>query len=59
MEGALKYRCPVCGLDVEVPSDYMPGELIEHECGVVLEVVESEGQLQLRVFGGVEEDWGE
>ena len=52
-------KCPVCGLDVEVPQDAMPGELIEHSCGVVLEVVSNNGTLQLRVFGGVEEDWGE
>ncbi|MCE4604051.1 MAG: sulfonate ABC transporter [Aeropyrum sp.] len=59
MEKALKHRCPVCGMDVDVPADYMPGELVEHECGVVLELVENGGRLQLRVFGGVEEDWGE
>lgn len=52
-------RCPVCGMDVEIPNDYMPGELIEHSCGVVLEVVESGGTLSIRVFGGVSEDWGE
>ena len=52
-------RCPVCGLDVEVPDDYMPGELIEHSCGVVLEVVREGGTTALRVFGGVAEDWGE
>ncbi|BAN90391.1 alpha-aminoadipate/glutamate carrier protein LysW [Aeropyrum camini] len=52
-------RCPVCGLDVSLPEDAVSGELIEHDCGVVLEVVESGGQFALRVFGGVEEDWGE
>ncbi|GBF09647.1 lysine biosynthesis protein LysW [Aeropyrum pernix] len=52
-------KCPVCGLDVEVPEDVISGELVEHDCGVVLEIVESGGRLALRVFGGVEEDWGE
>ena len=55
-----RVKCPVCGLDVEVPEDYMPGELIEHSCGVVLEVVKNgDGTISLKVFGGVQEDWGE
>lgn len=53
-------RCPVCGNPVEVPEDAMPGELIEHDCGVVLEVYrDSNGNLALRPFEGVQEDWGE
>ena len=55
-----KAKCPVCGLEVEIPEDYMPGELVEHSCGVVLEVVKNgDGTLAVRVFGGVQEDWGE
>lgn len=53
-------KCPVCGGSVQVPEDSMPGELIEHDCGVVLEVYQrSDGSLGLRVFEGVSEDWGE
>lgn len=52
-------RCPVCGLDVNLPDDVMPGELIEHDCGVTLEVLMVDGRVSLRVFEGVEEDWGE
>ncbi|MEB3780234.1 MAG: sulfonate ABC transporter [Desulfurococcales archaeon] len=53
-------RCPVCGLEVRLPSDVMPGEVVEHDCGATLEVVEvSRGQLGLRVLEGLEEDWGE
>ena len=55
-----RLRCPVCGGEVEVPEDAMPGELIEHDCGVTLEVVRtSDGKLALKPFEGVEEDWGE
>ena len=53
-------KCPVCGGDVEVPDDVMPGELIDHDCGVTLEVVKKEdGTIELRPFEGVGEDWGE
>ncbi|MCE4602716.1 MAG: sulfonate ABC transporter [Desulfurococcales archaeon] len=52
-------RCPVCGLEARIPEDAMPGELIEHDCGTLLEVVEDNGVLQLRVFEGDMEDWGE
>jgi alpha-aminoadipate carrier protein LysW len=55
-----RLRCPICGGEVEVPDDAMPGELIEHDCGATLEVVRTEdGRLALRPFEGVEEDWGE
>ena len=52
-------KCPVCGLEVKLPEDVMPGELIEHDCGATLEVVSVKGRIELRVFEGVEEDWGE
>ena len=52
-------RCPVCGMEVEIPEDYMPGELLEHSCGVILEVVREGGRLGVRVFGGISEEWGE
>jgi len=53
-------KCPVCGGEVEVPDDVMPGELIDHDCGVTLEVVKKEdGSIELRPFEGVGEDWGE
>lgn len=53
-------RCPVCGLDVEIPRDVLPGEVIEHDCGATLEVIgDRQGRLSLRVLEGIEEDWGE
>ncbi len=52
-------ECPVCGLRVRIPEDALPGEIIEHDCGAVLEIVESGGTLQVRVFEGDMEDWGE
>jgi alpha-aminoadipate carrier protein LysW len=55
----LKLRCPICGGTVEVPDDAMSGELVEHDCGVVLEVVRSGDGVSLKPFEGVEEDWGE
>jgi alpha-aminoadipate carrier protein LysW len=55
----LKAACPVCKLEVELPDDVIEGEIVEHECGVVLEVVKVNGELKLKVLEGVEEDWGE
>ncbi len=56
----MKLKCPVCGLEVEVPDDALPGEIIEHECGTTLEVVQtSDGSLALKPLEGVSEDWGE
>ncbi|MEB3773964.1 MAG: sulfonate ABC transporter [Desulfurococcales archaeon] len=52
-------RCPVCGLEVRLGDDYMPGELIEHDCGAVLEVVKGPSGLGVRLFEGSMEDWGE
>jgi alpha-aminoadipate carrier protein LysW len=46
-------------LPVEVPDDALPGELYEHECGATLELYETGNGLSLRVFEGLEEDWGE
>ncbi|HDN76092.1 MAG: sulfonate ABC transporter [Thermoprotei archaeon] len=56
----MKLKCPVCGLDVEVPDDVLPGEIVEHECGATLEVVKSnDGSYHLKPLEGVSEDWGE
>ncbi|GAB6148768.1 alpha-aminoadipate/glutamate carrier protein LysW/ArgW [Stetteria hydrogenophila] len=53
-------KCPVCGGTVKVDDDALPGELVEHDCGAVLEVYRDEnGELKLRPFQGVQEDWGE
>ncbi len=52
-------ECPVCGLPVEVPDDAVDGEVLEHECGSMLEVVRRNGVLELRPLEGVQEDWGE
>jgi alpha-aminoadipate carrier protein LysW len=52
-------KCPICGGSVEVPDDALPGELIDHDCGVTLEVVNDGGAIKLRPLEGVREDWGE
>lgn len=52
-------KCPVCGGTVDVPDDVIPGEIIEHECGVALEVAVSGGDLELKLLEDVGEDWGE
>jgi alpha-aminoadipate carrier protein LysW len=52
-------RCPICGQPVELPEDLLPGEVIEHDCGVVLEAVVENGSISLRPLEGVSEDWGE
>jgi len=59
-EYGMKLKCPICGLDVEVPDDVLPGEVIEHECGTTLEVVKSsDNSYQLKPLEGISEDWGE
>lgn len=55
----MKLKCPICGLDVDVPDDALPGEVVEHDCGAALEVVKVGDTLELRPLEGVEEDWGE
>ena len=55
----LKAKCPVCGLDIELPSDIMDGELIEHDCGAMLEVKLSNGRITIVEFNESIEDWGE
>lgn len=52
-------KCPVCGGDVQVDDNALPGEVIEHECGALLEVYMKDGKLALRVAEQVGEDWGE
>ncbi|MEM1606013.1 MAG: alpha-aminoadipate/glutamate carrier protein LysW/ArgW [Desulfurococcaceae archaeon] len=52
-------KCPICGGVVNLPSDVLEGELVEHDCGIILEVVIEKGEIKLRPFEGVGEDWGE
>ena len=54
-----RLECPVCGIEVAVPEDAIDGEVLEHECGSLLEVVRRNGRTQLRPLEGVTEDWGE
>ncbi len=54
-----KARCPICGFDVELDDNVVEGELIDHDCGVTLEVVVEGDNLSLKPFEGVGEDWGE
>lgn len=57
----VKMQCPVCGGELELPDDVLPGELFEHEdCGAQLEVyVDNENNLALRLAESIGEDWGE
>lgn len=53
-------ECPICGGEIEVPEDAMPGEVFEHaECGTQLVLYEEGGALKLRELEEVAEDWGE
>jgi alpha-aminoadipate carrier protein LysW len=52
-------KCPICGGVVELPDDVMNGEIIEHECGVSLEVIIENNNIKLQPYEGVGEDWGE
>ncbi|MFP3164700.1 MAG: alpha-aminoadipate/glutamate carrier protein LysW/ArgW [Acidianus sp.] len=52
-------KCPVCGGQVNVEDDALPGEIIEHDCGAQLEVFKENGKLALRLAEQVGEDWGE
>lgn len=57
----MKMTCPICGGNLEIPDDALPGEVFEHEeCGAQLELYKDDkGQLKLRLLEGVSEDWGE
>lgn len=52
-------KCPVCGGDVHVPNDAVAGELLEHDCGITLEVVIEGNVVKLKPAEGIGEDWGE
>lgn len=52
-------KCPICGGVVTLPDDVMPGEIIDHDCGVSLEVVLEGKEIKLKPFEDVGEDWGE
>ncbi|MFZ8795138.1 MAG: sulfonate ABC transporter [Acidilobaceae archaeon] len=54
----MKSRCPICGREALLPDDVMPGEVIEHDCGVTLEVV-IDGSTALLKPLEIGEDWGE
>lgn len=51
-------RCPICGRNVQVPEDVLPGEVLDHDCGVSLEVVVDGGKILLKPLE-IGEDWGE
>jgi len=54
----MKLKCPICGLDAEVPDDALPGEIVEHDCGAILEVCMDGESPKLKPLE-VKEDWGE
>ncbi len=58
--GSMEHRCPVCGRPIEIPSDPVSGELVDHDCGATIEIVVLDGgSIRLKPFQGVGEDWGE
>ncbi|ABP94344.1 hypothetical protein HA72_0167 [Metallosphaera sedula] len=52
-------KCPVCGGEVQVDDNALPGEIVEHDCGAQLEVYSDHGRLSLRLAEQIGEDWGE
>jgi len=55
----MELKCPVCGLPVSIPDDAVSGELVDHDCGVSLEIVINNGAISLKPFESAGEDWGE
>lgn len=56
----VKVKCPVCGGELNVPEDSLPGELFEHEeCGAQLELVVNDEKFSLKLAEEVAEDWGQ
>jgi len=55
----MELKCPVCGLPVSIPDDAVSGELVDHDCGVTLEIVINNGVISLKPFESAGEDWGE
>jgi len=52
-------ECPICGANVTMEADTVPGELIEcSDCGTELEVV-SVDPFEVEEAPQEEEDWGE
>lgn len=52
-------ECPVCGAELKLAADVVPGELIEcADCGTELEV-ESVDPVLVAEAPTEEEDWGE
>lgn len=54
----MKSRCPICGREAILADDVMPGEVVEHDCGVTLEVVIDGDRVLLKPLE-IGEDWGE
>ena len=55
----LTHACPLCGAELDVPSDAMQGEILGcDDCGAELEVTSLE-PLALAEAPEVAEDWGE
>jgi len=51
-------KCPICGRSVDLPDDVLPGEVVDHDCGVSLEVILNNGEILLKPLE-ISEDWGE
>ncbi|MBP1357483.1 MAG: sulfonate ABC transporter [Sulfolobus sp.] len=55
----VQLKCPLCGGEVLVEDDALPGEIVEHDCGAQLEIVREDGKMSLRLAEQIGEDWGE
>ncbi len=54
----MRLKYPMCGLEVDVPDDAISGEIVGHECGAALEVVEGNGSISLKPLEGVQRGLG-
>ena len=57
----VKYKCPECDIDIDVPDDALDGEIIScPDCGEEFEISFNEKkELSLKKAEVVAEDWGE
>ena len=53
-------KCNECDAILKIPSDAIPGEIVNcKDCGIEYEVEFSEGLMILKVADAREDDWGE
>jgi len=57
----VKYKCPECDVDVDVPDDALDGEIVScPDCGEEFEVnIRKNKKIELKKMITEREDWGE